>query len=1328
MERMASDHPRRIADEARLRATLIQSIDRRLQRESIELKFGYDPELPITSHREEIFALLQKRQTLVVCGETGSGKSTQLPKICLEAGFGRRGMIGHTQPRRIAARSIAARLKEEMSESPTTLPIVGFKIRFNDATAPTTMVKLMTDGVLLAELARDRFLDSYEVIIIDEAHERSLNIDLLMAHLFRLRAKRPNLKIIITSATIDAERFAEYFADEQGHAPIIQVSGRTYPVEVRYLGNEAMPGRNEDRLQAAVESLLQESRGDILAFFPTERDIRAAHKTIQGGLNARGLGNRIEILPLYSRLSDAEQQKIFQPHKQRRIVLATNVAESSLTVPGIYSVIDTGTARIGRYAPRSKVQRLPVEPISQASANQRAGRCGRIGPGICIRLYDEADYAGRSPFTTPEIRRTDLASAILHTEMLKLGSLNDLHFIDPPRPEMIRDGIATLHEIGAMNDAGEITSIGRRLGRWPVGPRIGRMMIEAYQRDCLADVLIVASALEAQDVRLRPVEHQAAADSAHQKFIDPRSDFLSYLRLWDFYHRLKSELGRSRLERACRENFLSLPRIHEWIDLHRQLRSLVEESGWSVGPRRMETSIEPIQEIDSLPKGYDDLHQSMLVGLLSGIAYLDDQKRYKGVGGIELQLWPGSGVKQRKPKWIVASEIVETHQRYARNIAMIEQDWIEEAALHLLKRQHESPHFSRKAGAALIYEKASLFGLPIVARRPVPLAPIDPSAARRLLIDEGLVEKHLQTRAGFVQYNAKMLDEVQAWASKTRRRDLVVDPYFLQQHYDRTLPEEVVDRATLEKFDRSLTTPRTTHPVHLQWDQLVASFDREQAQQNFPEQLTLGPTELPIEYRFAPGAEEDGLTVRVPDRVAVGLSDDKLAWLVPGLLEEKVAQLIKTLPKSLRRNLVPAPAIAAKAMPMLTELRDKSSPFWPSLCQVLSKLGGEPVRREDFDTNKLETHLNIRVEVTNDKGEVVKASRELSSLKQSMPMVRREMVKADESTKLPPWFSEKWTDFRIDLLPAKLEVEQGGLRVERFVGLVDAGEYAKPELFDFIEHAEEAMKSGLVRLFVLADNRELRSQLQHLPGMSDASMKLSDRLTANDLRDGLRDLMARVAFLESNDSVSILRSKVEYESRRVDRIKRLSLAAAAMGTWLPRLTKSYHEMRLALPKPGAAWKANLEDVLRQLTRLFEPGFLRSTPWSSLSEYPRYLDAIKHRCSRWNAGGLAADSTKTSELVELQKDFEKRLSSEMQLAWFEPCTQPNDWSKLRAQKPSPPTLLPEDGATGESFKQPLGRLREYRWLMEEYRVSLFAQQLGTRVPISAKRLEKLREAI
>jgi ATP-dependent helicase HrpA len=1310
ISRLPEADSRKASDRARWYALVEQSMERRRAREAITVSLEYDPDLPISTHRDELIRLIRERQALVICGETGSGKSTQLPKLCLEAGFGRRAMIGHTQPRRLAARSIASRLRAELGESASGQPVVGFKIRFTDATLPTTLVKLMTDGMLLAELARDRFLDAYEVIILDEAHERSLNIDLLMAHLHRLLGKRPELRLLITSATIDAERFADFFQDSSGPAPIVHVSGRTYPVELRYLGNQSLPGSDDDRLRQAVGTLLQETRGDILAFFPTEREIRLAHRLLQGSLLELYPRESVELLPLYSRLTEAEQQRIFQPHRRRRIILATNVAESSLTVPNIHSVIDTGTARISRYAPRSKVQRLPIEAISQASANQRAGRCGRLGPGICIRLYDESDFASRPAYTTPEIRRTDLASAILHAEMLRLGKLEDLAFLDPPRPEMIRDGLATLHEIGALDADGKLTDVGRRLGHWPVGPRIGRMLIEAQANDCLAEVLIIASALEAQDVRLRPPEKQAEADQRHQKFADLFSDFTSILKVWDFYHRLKAELGRSRLERACRENFLSLPRLFEWQELYRQLRDLVQEAGWKVNERKLLTITEAEIETGprgAYPEGYAAVHQSVLSGLLSGVAYLDDSQKYKGAGGLELQLWPGSHLRGKKPRWIMSAEIVETQGRYARTAAAIEPEWVEKLAPHLLKKHHDEAFFSRKQGSAMTYERATLYGLPVVVRRPVPLAPIDPEQARRLLIDEGLVARQLVSRAVFYQRNNTLLDEVQAWASRTRNRDLVVDPFFLQQFYNQHLPADVVDRGTLERYDRQLQAGEVKSPaILLNWQQLAETFDRDSARNSFPESLVVGPTELSLEYRFAPGAEDDGVTVKVPAAVVGSLSEDRLGWLVPGLLEEKVIQLIKSLPKELRRNLVPAPAMAAKAMPALMEMYRQQRAFWPSLCTVLSKLGEVRLEPKDFELNRLDPYLNLRLAITDDAGQVQKVTRNVASVRPTpspTDLLPKKLVSRGQQ---PDWVAKAWTQFEVDTIPQRWVVTHDAVRVERYVALVDRGNQVEVEFYDEPLPAAAMMQLGVMRLFAMANHRELRSQVQHLPGAAQAQLQLHACIPGNTWRDSMADLICRLAFVEPSNlgvDTSPVWTRQAFEDRQRERVRRLSMAAAEVGGWLPRFAKSYHELKLGLPRAAKGWEANLADVERQLAGLTPPNFLWYTPWEWLREYPRYLEAIRHRIGRWQGGGIAVDTQAMAKLHQYEEFFFKELR--------------------RTTRYGLATSI--SGTGGQLW--PLGPLAKLRWMIEEYRVSLFAQQLGTRESVSPKRLDKLVEA-
>jgi len=1359
IQRLPEGSVRRESDLTRLELAVAQSIERRTIRESIKLDLEFDPELPITAHRESLVNQIRSHQVLVVCGETGSGKSTQLPKLCLEAGYGRQGMIGHTQPRRLAARSIAMRLRDEIAAES-----VGFKIRFTDATQPATLVKLMTDGVLLSELSRDRFLDTYDCILIDEAHERSLNIDLLLAYLHQLLPKRPDLRLIITSATIDAEKFANHFVNDLGPAPIVTVSGRTYPVDIRYMGatsdfDSESPTSDEygrdsaynllDRFTSAVDQLLNEMRGDILAFFPSERDIRDAHKHLRGHLTNSNRQQTIEIIPLYSRLSESEQQRVFQPHRDRRIVLATNVAESSLTVPGIYSVIDTGTARISRYAARSKVQRLPIEPISQASANQRAGRCGRLAPGICIRLYDESDFRARPPFTTPEIRRTDLASAILQTELLGIGPLEQMPLLDPPRPDMIRDGLATLHEIGAIDDESRITEIGRRIGRWPVSPRVGRMLLAADANGCLSDVLIIASALECQDPRQRPPEKAGEADAAHEKFADPRSDFVSFLRIWDFYHRLKEDLGRGRLERALKDNYLSILRMREWSDVHRQLVMLTQELGLRSNTRKffpmeiaptprqanhrdqrpLETPKQPQSDskAENREPGFDEVHLSLLTGLLSGIAQLDDQKRYKAAGNMELTIWPGSGLRRTRAPWIMAAEIVETTARYARTCAVIDVDWIESIAGHILKRHYESPFFSRKNGAAMIYERATLFGLPVVGRRPRTLAPIDPEQARRLLIDVGLVEQELVSRAQFVQHNATLLSEVQEWAAKTRRRDLVVDSFFLQQFYENEIPADVVDRVTLEKWDRSinyqvpakqivppkqiaakkqlLAIPTQPKPsIYLTWDRIVDSLDRQAAAEQFPSSFQIGPTELAVTYRFEPGGEADGITVQVPSTALSQISEDRLGWIVPGMLKDRVAGLIKSLPKTHRRNLIPAPDIAAKAVELMRPMEEVGAPFWKSLCTVLSKLSGTTIRKSDFDLERIDPHLAIRVEVLDSDGKVKESTRNLDNLIPDRPIIANLPTKVSSTERGQAWHRDKMTSFDIELLPESIVVDHSGLRIERYPSIVDNGTFATTTLLDDKHIAMHAMQAGLVRLFSLGDNRELKGQVAHLPNLKEGQIWMADRMPSEILKNSLQDLIAKVAFLEPFRPI---RSKDDFELARVDRIRKISMASAEVGKWFSKFVQHYQAVRLAKQSTPAAWKTVLKSIDEQLESMLPPGFMIHTSWDWLKEFPRYLQGVVARLNRLKTAPVAQDDSARMNLEPFWNDYHQQIMNNPSLSYA-----------------TSNAMQPEESV----IRWPTGQMVEYRWMIEEYRVSLFAQQLGTRVSVSPKRLEKLRDSI
>lgn len=1311
------------------------SIDRVEQRKTLVPQLVYDESLPIVGRKAEIAEAIRNHPCVVVSGETGSGKSTQLPKICLEVGRGVGGLIGHTQPRRIAARSIASRLAEELGTSVGKK--VGFKIRFTDQTSPETLVKLMTDGVLLAETQSDRFLNQYDTLIIDEAHERSLNIDFLLGYLHRLLPKRPDFRLIITSATIDAQRFAEHFGDERGPAPIIEVSGRTYPVEVRYrpLEDEAADADDEplDSIQGvarALDELCREGPGDVLVFLPTERDILEASRK----LRSRNFGGgATEIVPLYARLSTAEQNKVFQPHKGRRIVLATNVAESSLTVPGIRYVVDTGLARISRYSARSKVQRLPIEAVSQASADQRKGRCGRIGPGICVRLFSEDDFLQRDRFTSPEIQRTNLASVVLQTLALELGPLEEFPLLDPPRPEAIRDGYNTLFELGAVDKDRKLTPIGRQLSRLPVDPRIGRMLLAASEEGCLADMAIIAAALEVQDPRERPVDKQQAADEAHARFADPDSDFLGYLRLWDFYHRLKDSTSRSQLRKACQKNFLSELRLREWLDVHRQLLEMLEQSGLKAGKRKWraeafdESMDGPLalrererERGDSqpstaqthargerpsdarlphsgpLPVGegerrmarknrskeeqevYASIHKALLAGLLSNVALRGDTNEYTGAGNSKFFLWPGAGPFASKPKWIVAGELVETTRRYARTVARIEPEWIEPLAEHLVNRSYSDPHWDRRSGGTMAYERVSLFGLPVVLKRRVRYGRIDPVVSRELFIRHGLAEFDLDCRAPFFAHNRKLLDDIQKLATKTRRRDLIVDPHALYAFYDARLPAEAYDLHQLDRWRRE--AERDNPKLLFMTEADVLGEDPEPAAaEKYPDQLEIDRLRLPLRYQFEPGAENDGITVKVPQAALSQLSADRLGWLVPGLLEEKIQALIKVLPKATRRNLVPAPDVAARVARALPYAQRA---FLPAVAELLSQEAGESIRPEMFDLSRLPPHLEMNVEVVDDAGKVLAVGRDLNAV--------REQVGATPQPNAPPasktpWHRDGVTKWDFGPLPPHVDVRRGGLTITQFPALVDAGEAAALRLAETAAQAEAWTRAGARRLFALAERRELKAQVQWLPGIEKVRMFAAPLSKERPIEEQLIDLLADRAFYAAS---GVPRTPDDYEAQRLFGRKEIVPSVQHLSRIVLPLFEAYHNLRLALEqKRPDAWKYLIEDLRQQLADLTPPGFLANTPWQWLQHYPRYLKGMLLRLQKMTSGGPARDKQSYEQLAP-------RVAA---------------WRERSEQLARQGKVDPE--------------LTQYRWMLEELRVSLFAQELGTSLPVSPQRLDK-----
>ncbi len=1276
-------------------------------------KIEYPPELPITSHRDELVTLIRERQVLVVCGETGSGKSTQLPKFCLEAGLGRSGMIGHTQPRRLAARSIATRLAEEL-ETPLGR-WVGYQVRFGDQTTPETMIKLMTDGILLAETQSDKQLDAYDVIIIDEAHERSLNIDFLMGYLRQLQSRRPDLKVIITSATIDAQRFAEHFGDESGPAPIVNVEGRGYPVEIKYLPWEDVSlddHRGYDLSRHVIEGIDRASRighGDMLVFLPTERDIREVSHRVAGHYKRLGASGRVDLLPLYARLPQSEQQKIFNPSSgnKRRIIFATNVAESSLTVPGIRFVIDSGTARISRYSVRSKVQRLPIEAVSKASSNQRSGRCGRVGPGTCIRLFSLDDFENREAYTTPEIRRTNLASVILQMKTLRLGRLEQFPLLDPPRPEAISEGLRTLTELGAIDQRHEVTDIGWKLGRMPVDPRVGRIILAAHANGVLAEVLPIAAAMELPDPRDRPPDKQQAADEAHAKFADGRSDFLSYLRLWRYYEQAREDHSKNKLIRVLRQQFLSPTRMREWSDVYRQLREMATQTIADKG--QPSTRVGKIRFVDDeelliSEDHYAAIHQSLLAGLLSGVATAGDKNEYTGAGGLKLFLWPGSGVFAAKPKWIVAGELVETTRAYARTVARIQPAWIESVGAHLLKRSHHDPHWSEKSGAAFCYQNQTLFGLPIVTRRRVPLSPIDPATARDLLIDHGLAESKLATNAKFVRHNRALRESIAALAAKTRRRDMVIDEYVVSAFYQSRLPIDVSDRGRLEKWDRSISEPDWTRSIgdsagvsewlaspppdsdelslYMRPDDLIKTETETITRESFPDELEVGNSRLPLDYRFEPGSDADGVHVKIHQAALSQISDDRLGWLVPGLLHPKIVAMIKSLPKRIRRNLVPAADVAAKIIHELDGDYGKV-PFMPAVCAAMSRHAEVPVSPLDFQDEKLDPHLKFLVTVVDDDGNAIAQGRDVA------PLIARIGVGKDSPSESVAeiddvWSRDKMTTFDIEQLPREVVRVRGGVRVAQYPGLIDQGSYVQTSLFPDAMSADASLRSGCVRLFSMAEKKELRLQVRHLPRMDQAKIKLSGIVSSGDMDDAMTDLMARIAFVEGQ---SVIRSSEEFEQRRSQRARRIAEAAQEVAGWVGQLADSHFEARKEIESVGRSGRFSpaVGDVKLQLQWLAYDGFLRRTPWAWLKHYPRYFKGIAYRLDKVKSGSGSRD------------DESRKVVQDLWQRW------------LAAQS----NYEPADHAESE-----------FRWMTEELRISLFAQPLGTSTKVSPTRCEKL----
>lgn len=1258
---------------------------------------------------------------VIVSGETGSGKTTQLPKICLDIGRGRTGMIGHTQPRRIAASSTAKRIAQELNSAPGAL--VGYKVRFNDTLSEGAWVKLMTDGILLAETQTDPLLKQYDTIIIDEAHERSLNIDFLLGYLKQVLPRRPDLKVIITSATIDAERFARHFAKADKPAPTIEVSGRLYPVEMRYrpvdgaaqpaggkpdLSRSAAAREKRDLMDAivdAVDELARLGSGDVLVFLPGEREIRDAAEALR-----KHHPPHVEILPLFARLSAQEQERVFKPSNARRIVLATNVAETSLTVPGIRYVVDTGLARVKRYSYRNKVEQLQIEPVAQSAANQRAGRCGRVAAGVCIRLYEEQDYLQRPKFTEPEILRSSLAAVILRMKSLRLTDVETFPFIEPPPGRAIADGYQLLQELGAVDDENRLTALGRELGRLPLDPRVGRMILAAKENVCLSEMLIIASALSVQDPRDRPLDAQGAADEAHKKFADQKSEFLSYLRIWNWFEEaIAHKKSNRQLADHCRANFLSQLRLREWRDVHSQLLTIVREQGW---------------RLNEAPATYEQLHMALLTGLLGNIGFKsEDDAQYLGARGIKFHLWPGSSLARKAGKWIVASELVETSRLYARTIAQIQPEWLERIGGHLLKKSYGDPRWEKRSAQVSAYERATLYGLVVYSQRRVDYSRINAREAREIFIRDALVGGDYETRAPFFAHNQKLVREIENLEHKSRRLDVLVDDALIAAFYDKLVPQHVVNGAGFERWIReaSAAEPKL---LYLSRDDLMRHEAAGVTTDLFPKQLRIAGTELALNYHFEPGAARDGVTLTVPLYLLNQVSRDRCEWLVPGMLKEKVQMLLKSLPQKLRRHCVPLPDYAAGFQERV-EARNTfgRGSLLDALIADLREYAQVTVRIADFKLETLPAHLFMNFKVVDEHGRQLDMGRNLPALQAELGSAARESFQklAEEtnplsgvtdsaptqSSPLPGKgaaqnsrnavaaqnaatasagvnTSDRLTTWSIGELPELLEIRRGKQVLIGFPALVDKGTHCELDVFDDPDEAARTHHAGLRRLFAIQLREQLKYLEKNIPGLQQMGMQFMPLGSQEELRDQILQAGLDRACLQA----PLPTNAEEFHRRKEEGKGRLNLLVQEIARLLAQILAEYHALlkKLQTVKPHAQAFA---DMQAQLQSLVSKRFVTTCEFSRLAHFPRYLKAIGVRIEK-----LRADPARDARLMA-------------------------EWNQA-AQ------LWQRAARQGGAQQDPA--MEDYRWMLEELRVSLFAQELRTPMPVSVKRLQKVWEAM
>ena len=1236
---------------AQLVAEVEAAVQRLLQRRAALPVPTFDGQLPIHAHRAAIGEALRQHQVLVLCGETGSGKTTQLPKICLALGYGAAGLIGHTQPRRIAARAVATRIAAELGTA--VGDVVGYKMRFSDRTAPQTVIKLMTDGILLAETQSDRRLEQYEVLIIDEAHERSLNIDFLLGYVRRLLPQRPQLKLIITSATIDPQRFAQHF----NAAPIIEVSGRSYPVEVRYRPLLAQDADAQDRdlpqaILDAVDEAWQHGPGDILIFLSGEREIREMAEQLR-----KHHPPHTEILPLYARLSAVEQSRVFQAHGRPRIVLATNVAETSLTVPGIRYVIDPGLARLSRYSPRSKIQRLPIEKISQASAQQRAGRCGRVSAGICIRLYAEDDFKQRPLFTDPEILRTNLAAVVLQMSALHLGRPEDFPFIEAPDSRQISDAFRLLFELQAVNSERQVTELGRQLARLPLDPRLGRMLLAAQHEGAVREALIIVAALAIQDPRERPLEKQQAADEKHRRFRDEQSDFNALLKLWEYYHEQMRNVSKNQLRQLCQREFLSFVRMREWHDLHQELTLRVQEMGL---------------RSNDIPAAYPNLHRALLTGLLGHLGLKQEEQRYLGAHGRNFYLFPGSGLFKKRPRWVMATEMVETTRLYARTVASIETEWVEGLAGALLKRSYAEPHWEKRSAQVTAFERVTLYGLPIIAGRRVNYGALDAVLARQIFIREALVHGDFHCQAPFFKHNQQLLAELAELETRVRR-DLVADEQALYDFYAAKIPEGIYSGASFEKW-RKVAEREQPRLLFLEREMLVAeeSVDVER----YPDYLDCNGIKLPLQYRFAPGAEDDGMTLSVPLAAVNQLDAKRLDWLTPGWQAERMAALLKSLPKSLRRNFVPVPNYVQA---LLEALEYSAQSLTEAMTAALQRMTGVTIPAEAWNPQAVPLHLQMRFRILDADGQELAVGRDWEALRQQL---RTAAQHSFATLPTPELERENLRDWDFNELPEQINFTRNGIQLRGYPALVAESDGSVAlRILDAAERAESALQQGLTRLISWRLGARFKSLSRTIPNLQRMTLHYLGLGNQEQLRAELLEAVLERAFLYEQ---KLPRNKAEFETLFAQGALRLSSVSAEISKLVAEILQGYYQVRQALQ--GAVPAEAVHDLQQQLAHLVYPGFLRQTPSQWLPHLPRYLRAMGIRL----------------EKLRQAPDKDKQRSAVIKQLW------------QRYQ---------QQAVRNAEREQYDAELIRFRWLLEELRVSQFAQELKTVVPISVKRLEE-----